>query len=97
MLLCVWDDEGLSNGSKAVGPLEILDGVSNGMGPWDWVPNLSVLQIFPPFHLPSPTPTLFTPKLQCVVPQTLSLMNTGLKAAGVRGLYGAGWESWLTV
>lgn len=53
--------------------------VSNGMGVWDQVLNLSVLQTFPPLYFPSPIPTLFTPKLQFVVLQKLNFINTGLK------------------
>lgn len=44
--------------------------VSNGMGVWDQVLNLSVLQTFPPLHLPPLFPP-FTPKLQFVVLQNL--------------------------
>lgn len=44
--------------------------VSNGMGVWDQVLNLSVLQTFPPLHLPSPIPTLYPQTPVCCSPES---------------------------
>lgn len=56
--------------------------ISNGMGAWDQVLNLSVLQIFPPLHLTSLLLPFYPPNSSLLFP-SLNLINTGSKPYGI--------------